>query len=264
MRGEVSVESETYNVVNKAWKTTCRVLLKDEIGELEEYQDYLTKYLEQVMTRKSVISGKEVAIFSYNFCKDAKFISNDEIEEYDKILKGTKLNINEIKDIESIIQSLSDKLYYCGNIITGNCREVHHSDGVTNSFYVYKSSEIYDSKYVAFSDSTRSDEYIFGTNWSADDKFLLKGYETFKLVRCMEITRTALCSDCYYVASMDECTNCMFSFNQIGKHNLIGNLELSREEYGKLKDKLIDDIRETLKSKKMVPTIVDIMRDSHG
>ena len=254
----------TYDHLNKAWKIMSKVLLGEEIGELEEYRGYLTKHLEQVLTKKSAISGKEVTLFTHNFCKDAKFICNDEIEEYNKRLRNLKLDINEIKDIDSVLQALSDELYYCGSIITGNCNEVNKSDGISNSVYVHESSEIYDSKYVAFSNSIRSGEFVFGTNWSGDDKFLLKGYETSMVVRCMETIRTAICSDCYYVASVDECKDCMFSFNQIGKRNLIGNVEFPQNEYKEMKDKLISDIRESLKSKKTIPTMVDIIRDGYG
>jgi DNA-directed RNA polymerase subunit H (RpoH/RPB5) len=256
--------SQTYNILNKAWKSTCKVLLGEEIGDISEYNDYVSKYLEPIITRKSAVSGKDVAVFSHNFCKDAKFISHDEADEYNKKLRTMKLDINEIKDIDSILQALSDKICYCGNVTTGNSREVEGSDGITNSMFVYKSSEVYDSKYVAFSDSVRSGEYIFGTNWSGESKFLIKGYETGMLVRSMEIIRTAFGSDCYYTASVDESTNCMFSFNQIARHNLIGNVEFPKDEYKKLKDKLIEDIRTTLKSKKTIPTIVDILRDGDG
>jgi len=31
-----------YDELNKRWKATCRILFGEEIGELEEYKEYLT------------------------------------------------------------------------------------------------------------------------------------------------------------------------------------------------------------------------------
>lgn len=245
--------------LERYWRDVCRAVLGEEIGPVDEYRAYLHKHLEQAIVKKSEISGREVVVSVPYFCESAGFIENTELEAYNKILRDTKLDVNEVKDIDSVLQALGDKLYYCGSIVTGNSREVSKSDGVANSFFVYESSEVYDSKYVAFSNSVRSGEYVFGTNWSGDDKFLLKGYETFNLVRCMEVVRTALSSDCYYVASVDECRDCMFSFNQMGKRNLIGNREFPKDEYAKLKNKLLEDIRNELRNRKTLPTVVEIM-----
>jgi hypothetical protein len=250
--------------INAAWKSTCRVLLGEEIGDLRDYAGYLSKHLEATDTKYSALSGKKVATFVQNFCSEAKFISNDEREEYDKMMKGRKLNLNEIKDIESIVGALGERLYYAGNIITGNSQEILDSDSCSNSFYVYKSSEIYDSKYVAYSDAMRFGEYVFGSNWIGETKFAIKTYETFKVARCMESVRIATSQDCHYVAGVEGCSNCMFSFNQRNKRNLIGNLELARDEYSELKGKLLGEIRETLKSKRTIPTIIDIIGGKDG
>ena len=44
---------------------------------------------------------------------------------------------------------------------------------------------------------------------------------------------------------------------------MIGNHQFSQEEYLKLKDKLIEDIRETLKAKKNLPSLIDIINGSN-
>ncbi len=246
--------------INRAWKSTCKVLLGADIGDIGQYEAYLLKYLEPSTERKSEISGRKVTLFSQGYCPGAKFISNDERDEYDRILRGQKLDVNDIKDIDSVVAALGEKFYYAGNIITGNSRGIEDSDACSNSFYVYKSSEIYDSKYVAYSDAMRYGEYVFGSNWIGETKFAIKTYETFQVTRCMEAARISTSLDCYYVAGMEGCNSCMFSFNQRNKRYMIGNNELGREDYARLHGKLLAEIRDTLERKKTVPTIVDIVR----
>jgi len=254
------VEGEAYESVNRAFKSTCRILLGGEVGGMQEFEGYLSRHLEAGGSAISAISGKPVALSVPNFCKGARFISNDEREQYCGMLKATPLSINDVKDIDSILSALSEKLCYAGNIITGNSHYVDGSDMVSNSSFILNSSEIYDSKYVAYSDAMRYGEYVFGSNWIGETKFAIKTYETFRVARSMESLSISNSSDCFYTARVNGCTNCMFSFNQKNRKQLIGNLEFPRDEYNKLKAKLIDEIRETMSAKKAVPTIVDIIK----
>ena len=111
--------SEVYEKVNTAWKDTCRVLLGEEIGELNEYKDWLQDYAGVPRKEKSTISEKQVTFSIDEYCKDAKFISFDELDFYKKF---EPLNINEIKDVDSIVEALQERFYYTGNITLGNSK----------------------------------------------------------------------------------------------------------------------------------------------
>ncbi|MFH1306555.1 MAG: hypothetical protein ABIH83_02780 [Candidatus Micrarchaeota archaeon] len=250
--------------INDAFKNTCRVLLGEEIGELKEYEDYLSKYVEKPYKKKSAISQRDIVVSPQHYCKNSKFISNDEMPKYAEIIEDAKFDINKIKDIDSILGQLSEKLYYSGNIVIGNSREVLESDSCANSQYVYKSIRIYDSKFVAYSSDVRYGENIFGCDKVPPSKFLISACHTHKSVRCMETLTTIMCSDCYYSAHLEECYNCLFSFNQKSRRNLIGNVQFTKEEYGKIKSKLLEDMKEMLKSKKSVPSIMDIISGKHA
>ncbi|MFH0817595.1 MAG: hypothetical protein V1909_03090 [Candidatus Micrarchaeota archaeon] len=247
------------NAIKEAWKDTCRVVLRAEIGELDEYAGYLTKYLEKSLYVESAVSGKKVVVASAPFCRGAKFLSNDELEEFNARMRKEKLNINDIKDIDSAVEALGEKLYYGGNIFRGKSTEVYDSDICLNSSYIYKSSDIYDSKYIAYSCDTRYGNSLFGCSWTGESQYVLKGYEIYRQTRCMDTLRTYIATDCYYVANLEECNGCMFSFNQRTKRNLIGNIALPKDDYIRIRDKLIEELRETLKRKKTLPSIVDII-----
>lgn len=248
--------------INEAWKRTCKVLLGGEVGELEEYKNYLMKHVEPLDLRKSALSGKEVAVsLPGRFCKEAKFVGNDESEEYDNWLKRkTALGINDIKDLDSAILALGESLYYSGSIVLGNSSDVAGSDMCANANAVLDSHEVYDSKYVAYSYGVRYCECIFGSSTPGESNYCIKGFISRKALRCMEIVHTHLSSDCIYTSNMEGCTECMLSFNQRSKSHMIGNLQLSHEQYARLKSKLLEDIRDDLRSRKEVPTIFEIIR----
>lgn len=245
--------------INDAWKSTCKVLLGDEIGELDSYKKYLRDGTGLTLSeRKSEISGKTVTTAN-TVPKKAGFISSDEIAEYGKVMAGAKLDINQIKDIDSIVEALEGRMYYSGNIVLGKFDDVRNSDKCTDSAVVYRSQMVYEgSRYVAYSNMVRSYEYGFGLTLSGESKFVIKASGTWKDARCFEVLRVYNSSDCYMAANLDGCTSCMFSFNQRNKSSMIGNLQLSRDRYAAIKEKLLEDMRTSLKSKKMVG-ITDIV-----
>ena len=254
----------TYDGINNAWKSACRILLGDEIGDLEQIEDYLYRYIGHINEKKSVISDKPVTISGSEICDNGKIIENEEIEEYELLLKSVKLDIDSIKDVDSILEAVGEKLYYSGGITLGNSKYVQKSNRCVDSSFVYKSMDVYEGcKYVALSDQVRKCEYVFGVGLSGENNFIIRGHEVWRDTRCFEAFRTYNSSDCYFVANLEGCNNCMFSFNQRNKSNLIGNLQLSKDEYLKLRQKLVEDIRNILKEKKTIPGIVEIIAYPH-
>ncbi|VVC04179.1 Uncharacterised protein [Candidatus Bilamarchaeum dharawalense] len=252
--------------INTAWKKTCKVLLGDELGELKNYEEWLLRYVEPFGMKKSAISGKDVIVSSDKVPSGSKFLSLDEMDQYMREVGKAKFNIDDVKDLDSIIAVAKEKAFYIGNVVLGNSRQVETSNRCINSSFIYKTQDVYDCKFVAYSSVLRFAEYIFGGNAIGEaSKFNIKTFETYKNVRCMETIRNYVASDCYFTGSLENCTNCMFSFNQRNKSYLIGNCQFSSEEYHKLKEKLICDMRDTLKSKKALPSLIDIVNgDVHG
>ncbi|MFA5105763.1 MAG: hypothetical protein WC506_02265 [Candidatus Micrarchaeia archaeon] len=253
--------------INGAWKKTCQVLLGDEIGDLERYRGYLLKYVQPTATRKSALSGKPVCVPSAEpYPAGSRFISKEEEAEYAAWLsKQTAMGINEIKDLDSAVSALGEKLYFCGDVVLGNSSNVEKSTDVTNSHYIYESWLIRDgAKYVAFTNNMRGSEYCFGSADGGAVSFLIKGYDPFMDTRCFEVLRSKPLFDSYYVANLQGCNNCMFSFNLRNASYRIGNLQLGKDKYNSLKQKLLEDIRDTFKSRKEVPTLIDIIGQGTG
>lgn len=250
----------TYEEINKAWRSTCKILLGDEIGELDDFDEYLSLYLEPLAERKSAISGKLVTFSGNEICDRAKVISNSEINEYEKVMRSAKLDIDQIKDIDSIIEAVGEKFYYAGDVILGTSSNTLKSNRCMNSSFLYKSTDIYaNCKFITHTQEARESEYCFCTTLCGENKFSIKGYDAWRQARCFETLRTYASADCYYVANMEGCNNCMFSFNQRNKSRMIGNIQLSAGEYQKIRDKLLEEIRETLRSKKTIIGILEII-----
>lgn len=259
--------TETYSELNKSWKETCKIVLGREIGELNEYDKWLASLNNPRFVKKSSISGKDTVFTSSEFsdssgyspASSSKFIGMDELD-FNK--KFDPLSINEIKDIDSILEAIEERIYYCGNIVLGNSKFVEKSSNVSDSFFVYDSVKIDASRNIAQSQYLRLCENVFGTNEGGEGKFCIHCSILYKNTRCFELWNSPVCSDCYYSYGLENCNEAFFSFNVIGKNHLIGNLQLPKDKYLAVKRKLLDEITDELERTKSVPSLMDLVSKS--
>ncbi|MGV8176239.1 MAG: hypothetical protein ACP5NX_00355 [Candidatus Bilamarchaeaceae archaeon] len=251
--------SEAYETLNRAWKSTCKTILGGEVGELDDFRKWLSEPLETDFHAKSAVSGKDIYYAVPYYRKDAKYISLDEVD-FNK--KFQPLSINEMKDIDSIMEAVKERIRYTGNIILMNSKFVEKSSNVTNSHFIYNSSHIYDSKYAAYVYYLRFSEYVFGTNNDCFSSHLIRGWDTYKTPRSFEIWSVLNCPDSYYSFGIEDCSNVLFSFNVKGKHHVIGNAEVGPERFKALKEKLLEDIRDEMKAKKKAPSLLELVAKS--
>jgi hypothetical protein len=245
--------------IEKAWQSTCRIMLGREIGPIGAYEQYLWRFVDPYHIEKSAISGKAVVVTG-DYEKGSKFISGDELEGYSKLVEKQRLDVNSIKDIDSILEALGEQFYYSGNDILGNSGQAVLSNRVVDSTYVYKAHDVFYSKYVAQTYLSKYSDYIFGGHSiGKGTHFAAKAFETYESSRIWEGVHIYLSQDCIYSANMENCQNCLFCFNLRSARRCIGNLELPAEKFALLKEKLQADIADTLEAKRTAPSIVEIV-----
>ncbi|MGV8176244.1 MAG: hypothetical protein ACP5NX_00380 [Candidatus Bilamarchaeaceae archaeon] len=251
--------SQVYDQLNKAWKSTAKVIFGDEIGDLSGYEKWLMQYVVPPRLEHSSVSKKDVYLANDEYCKKADFIRLDEV---DFKRSFAPLNINEIKDIDSIVEAVKERAVYTGNIVLGNSHFIDRCANVNDSSFVYNSAQVWDSKYVAYTYISKFGEYVFGSNGIGETSYCIRSYETYGSSRCFEMWNCRSCSDVYYIYGCDACQETMFSFNVQGKRYMIGNHQLGKDKYLQLKKKLLEEMRGELEAKKKLTNIVDLIHQA--
>lgn len=252
--------SATYDVLNKAWKSTCRVLFGAEAGELSDCAEWLSEYAEVLRVEKSSLSGKGVTFSVDEYSKAARYAAFDEA---DFAKKFAPLSINEMKDIDSVVQAIADRASYTGNVILGNSRHVENSSSVLESHYVSNSTVVTDSKYVGYSRYVKGGEYCFGVFGSTKAEYIVKCMGS-ELKRCFECHMVEVLSDCYYCAKTQNCRECMFCFGTYNGSYQIGNTLLPKEKYSQLKAKLLSEIAEKIRKDGKVFSLLTLIEKCSG
>ena len=240
--------SQTYDELNRTWKTTCKILLGEELGELKEYESWLLQYISKPRVEKSAVTGNDTYLVVEDYADGSKFVEFDKVD-FNK--RFEPLNINEIKDIDSIAGAVQERAYYTGSLVLGNSRFIEGSSNITDSTYILKSYFLDACQNVAYSMYLRQNKSVFGIFGSALSDFMIRDLVIGpNCHRLFESFRIRDCSDIYYSANLEACGDCLFCFNLSGKRRFIGNLELKPDEYTQLKKKLVAEMADTARKKK--------------
>ena len=240
--------------LDDSFKSTCRVLFGTEVGELEEFKLYLLEMVDQPTLVKSAISGKPVHLSSPYYSKSARFI---DVSEASTPAGAGALSINDIKDIDSALLALSEKMAYCGNKNLGRNAEVSASDMCNDSIWVQSSQNVMESKYVAYCNGIRKSEYAYGCQLGGEVGSSIHSQVFFYSKRCFDSYLCVKSSDLYSCFNCKNCSDAMFSFNQNSTRCAIGNLQIPKEKYLELKKKLLSEIAQELSAKKKYPSIFE-------
>lgn len=251
------MDSAVYDNLNKVWKSTCRILLRDEVGELSEYKDWLYNGNGPRLIKKSIVSGKDVAYSNDQYPEGSKWIRQDEI-----LNKPEPLSIDEIKDIDSIIEAVKERIFYAGNIVLGNSKFVDESTTINDCFYVLHSERVASSKNVAYSSRGGYSENIFGCYGFGPVFFSIKSGGIADSTRIFMTSKADFSSDIYYSHGISNCSECMFSFNLRSKRYAIGNLTLPKDKYAEIKKKLLEEITYDLRKNKSLPSIAGLVKQA--
>ncbi|MEW6529187.1 MAG: hypothetical protein AB1391_04820 [Candidatus Micrarchaeota archaeon] len=252
-----------FEKLDEKFRETCKILFGDEIGSLADFAQYLEEHIQKPQRFYSHNLGKigSVYVSGEHYVASAKFVNFDEIDWKKKF---SALSINEIKDIDSIVEALGERFIYSGNIILGRSSNVESSANVLNSFFVLNSNLISQSEYVAYSSFARKCKYIFGSHDVAQANFAIRTLCSGGPLggnRIFEGFLITASSDIFYSSNLHGCQKCWFSFFQRGKKHVIGNLQLSLEEYMKIESHLREQVREELSSKKRIIGLFDILKN---
>ncbi|MFH1471255.1 MAG: hypothetical protein ABIF01_05885 [Candidatus Micrarchaeota archaeon] len=240
--------------LENAFASTCKIIFGREIGKLADFETYLGEMMTGFSRKKSFASGKDVRISLPFYPEDARFISQDEVDG----LKFEPLNINEIKDIDSLFSAVQERIVYCGNKVFGKNSEVYDVDNCIDCTHVSHASNAREVKYGAYLTYLRESEYVFGVWGFPESRMSIRVCEGVGSTRCFESYYSTDISDMYYSWNCIGCRDGIFAFNQRGKRNVIGNLELPREDYLELKKKLVSEIADELARKKKIFSISEV------
>lgn len=219
---------------------------------MEDFDAYLKTYCEPIHVVKSD-SGEDVYY-------TAPYSDKSRIIPYDRAFGIAKpFSINDIKDMDSLFRVVRETCHYAGSKVLGKSEFVAQSDNVIDSSVVFRSAIILRSSYIAYSSLLRDSRYIFGGTSFGVSGFCMSCCQTNLSQRCFETNIVLYSSDVYYSNDCKSCHEAMFCFDQRSKNYIIGNNQLEKSNYAKIKAALIEQFAEELEKKKKLPSLKEVI-----
>ncbi len=241
--------------LDRHWKSVCTIMFGRQVGNLQDFREYLMEYAEPIEIRKSTVSGKPVFFPTPCYYSGKSFQSLSEVD-FEK--KYAPFSINEIKDIDSLIAAVQERIVYTGDMTLGNSKYIFDSTGVTDGNYLLGTSENMGCQYMAYCTTCSLSDNMFGCQQYGRTQFCIHSAGILSGKRGFETFTANNSSDTYYCCGLDACHECMFCFNVKNKKYAIGNLELPKDKYLAIKKSIIAEIAGSLEQDKRAPTLIDI------
>ncbi|MBU0586514.1 hypothetical protein KJ780_03310 [Candidatus Micrarchaeota archaeon] len=239
------------NELEEAFEKTTQLVLGNGLTDLNEYKEWLEKDLFGKIGRtKSVKSGKAVYFPSVpNFERIAgNMLTLEESLEYGKNALSEKqvekLSLKNAGETLKGISSTSVEVVYGHNIGIKECA------GYGPSQYCYRSCFAWFDKFCACSFWPRTSEYCFGVSRILDSKFCIRCFDSTNLTRCFEVSDSTSCSDLYFSHNCENVRDGILCFNIKNKKYAVGNIEVGREQYMRIKKMLLEWVGKELEGKK--------------
>lgn len=246
-------ESGDKAVIEGAFAKTCSIVLGAKLpGGIDDYAEWLKRNIKKSETFKSAASGKIVRRFDY--CRYGELPGNRLLLVEEAREAGEKLKISEAAAEGITIANAHEKIggiaFFCPEYRDGMNLNIIECATSGDSAHCYRSSPVVFSKYAGYSYWPRSSEHSFGCGALLSSEFNIRCFNSVKLSRCFEVDFSRSSSGCYYSHNIENCSDCLFCFNAKNLRYAIGNVEVGREKFMKLKEELLGLVRRELSEKK--------------
>jgi len=177
---------------------------------------------------------------------EKRIVSEQELIE----LSNLQLDENDIGSLEKIKEKIGKIGFFTGELREGTVVNVIKSPVAYNASNLYRMSRAADATYVAFSSSVFKSDHIFGSYRVNSSQFCINCYHSNKLKRCFEMDSCRSCSDSYFCHNCENLDSCMLCFNTKNKRYAVGNVEVGKEEFLRLKKLILGEIGAEIEAKK--------------
>ena len=251
--------------IDKAFGETSALLLGRQLGNVDDYSEWLGKHVPLPFPAASAVSRKEIWMAPPINFLDKRFdasriIGMDEMESVNGSPHGSK----ELEAVENLGQLLekfvSPIAYYCGNFRYGAWQDIEKCSGGGTGRTIYYSEDVFHNvKNVAFSHCVINSHNIFGGHNVVKSGFGINIYNSNAIARGFEVDGCLSSSDIYFCHNSENLRDCMFCFNAKNLKYAIGNVQYPQEGYARMKRMMLDEIAaKVAKDKKLEWSIYSI------
>jgi len=241
--------------IEEAFQNTTKFLFGTPLFNFSEYSKWLELRIPKPLIYYSHFSDEPVYLKNYCFLKKLpknRVVNSTDLNKISKsklsFIEENKIDDISLKKIQTELNK-SNVSYFFPDFRRGNNLNISKTVVLIDSMNVLSSFDVFWSKNIFLCFSVFGTA-LFGSYRLVNCKFSIHCYSSSNLSACFEMDNSKDCSNSMFCHNVENVNDSMFCFNTKNKRYAIGNLELGRELYYKVKRNLIDEVIISLKGKK--------------
>jgi len=240
--------------IEKAFESATLVIFGKPLSGVDNYGAWLKEKVKnaKVIKKKSKLSGQDVHVVSIDFFR----LMGNNVVTLNETVEMAKRSLSE-QEVEELTVENAPKLLQkicttSPEIIFGENFDTEGAACFGMTQHCYKTAFCFWSKKVAYSFWNRECDSVFGCSNLVLSSHCLKCHSSTKLQRCFEVNDSFSCSGCHFCHNCENLQECMFCFNAKDLRYAIGNVEVGRKAYMRVKELLCSQMhKELLKEKRL-------------
>jgi hypothetical protein len=235
--------------IEETFAQTMQIVLKKKPTRgIDVYAVWLIRHTHGLEKCKSAVSGEDIFLAGYGNYSDLPKNRLLTLVEAKALGAQAKLEESEIQDIgfKNVQNKIGKIAFFNTDIQDGQYINDIECTISIDAVNCYRTVCAVYSKYCAYSFWPRSSQHIFGCDTVFDSSFCINCYHSVNLQRCFEMDGCSSSSDCLFCHNVENLQDCMFCFNTKNKRYAIGNVEIGRDNYLKIKEKVLEQINNQL------------------
>ena len=251
--------------IEKSFAKTSSLLFGKELSPLSAYVKWMEAGLPfSIVEKRSKISGKIVFMVPH----PAYLKISGNIAGMEEALEIGKLALSEkeaaVLSLANSARALSKISTTCPNTVWGENFDTTESACYGPTQHCFRIVFSWWSKYASSSYDVRTSSHVHGCSDLDDCNFCIRCRQSSKLQRCFEVDESANCSDCYFCHDLENCHDCLFCFNAKNLKHAIGNVEVGKDEYARIKKQVMAEIAEKVTKDKKLDLSIYNIGEVHG
>jgi hypothetical protein len=247
----IAQENRVPPKVEEAFGKTTRLLLGKELHPSEKYAQWLLERAVKVRKVRGALGGPA---YKLEGLPQVAQIPADRLVPLSEQAKSAESRIEigegESPGLDEIFSRVSKKALLCFEFEDGaneDCVDVAEKFGGAHN---YRLVDCTNGKYSGFGTSSINSEYIFGGYLRIlNSQFCINCFDSTGLARCFEVDSSYTCKDSYLCHNCENVENAILCFNVKAMRYAVGNTEVGKEEYERIKKMLCGHMASELEAR---------------
>jgi hypothetical protein len=229
--------------IEKEFEEATRLILGVPLSPLKKFKKFLMGNVEEIKKTKSPF-GNDVLYSRYFWAQNApkeRMITTGEAQDAAK----ARIDERALEDasLGKMLSAITAIAYYPVQFEEGQSRNGIECEMMYYSSDCYRISDPTYSKKCAYCTHVTNCEAVFGSGiLMTDSSFSLRCNDCMKVSLCMDMDGCKSCHRCMFCHNCEGLSDCMFCFNVKNLKYAVGNVEVGREEYMRIRQKVVDEL----------------------